>query len=88
MAKNLRFSLPIGPRVHPVIVDSTLSTLTPGQKAAATKRANGLDLSAVAQKAVATRNENLAAAAMLAAKIRRSEIAKRAAATRAARKAA
>ena len=36
--------------------------LTPGQKAAATKRANGLDLSAVAHKAQATRLANIAAA--------------------------
>lgn len=36
--------------------------MTPGQKAAATKRAMGLDLTAVAQKAHATRLANIAAA--------------------------
>jgi len=33
--------------------------LTPGQKAAATKRRLGLDLSAIARKAVATRRANV-----------------------------
>ncbi len=40
--------------------------LTPGQKAARTKRLNGLDLSAVALKAVATRRANVRKAAKLA----------------------
>lgn len=55
--------------------------LTPGQKAAATKRANGLDLSAVAQKAVATRLANNEAREIAARKAER-------AAKRAAKKAA
>lgn len=64
--------------------------LTPGQKAAATKRANGLDLSAVANKAVETRRANIAAAEREAAKMARAHKAraKKAAATRATRKAA
>lgn len=41
--------------------------LTPGQKAAATKRAAGLDLSAIARKAARTRLANAGAAARLAA---------------------
>ena len=39
------------------------ATLTPAQKAAATKRRNGLDLSAIARKALATRQRNARAAA-------------------------
>ena len=37
--------------------------LTPGQKAARTKRLNGLDLSAIAAKALKTRKRNVRAAA-------------------------
>ena len=36
----------------------TVKVLTPGQKAAATKRRLGLDLSAIARKAVRTRRAN------------------------------
>jgi hypothetical protein len=65
-------------------------TLTPAQKAAATKRAMGLDLSAIAAKAVATRRENTERAEKeaRAAFKARSLAAKRAVATRRANQAA
>jgi hypothetical protein len=65
-------------------------TLTPGQKAAATKRRMGLDLTAIANKAVQTRRDNIIAAEREAAKLHRANVkrAKKAAATRASRKAA
>jgi len=96
MAQNIRFNLATGnkalastaksPTVKTAKKTAPIVILTPGQKAAATKRANGLDLSAVAQKAVQTRRDNVIAATvfaeMSAKKARLSEIANRAVATR------
>jgi hypothetical protein len=62
--------------VRPVIASTVRAkrapkviSLTPGQKAAATKRANGLDLAAVAAKALATRQANIKAAVRAARKV-------------------
>ncbi len=61
------------------------AAMTPGQKAAFTKRENGLDLSAIANKAVTTRRFNDAAIARYEATLTRGQ---KAAYTKAQKKAA